>query len=159
MQDEDQDTTDLMKCVAAIEEKEAGEKIQGQYDIVILGGLAGRLDQTIHTLSYLHKLRKKRERVFVVTDDNVGWVLDAGEHTLEIDHELLGLTCGLLPVGIDSTYLTTSGLRWNLDNSLSSFDGLVSTSNHLVPGEKVVYIKTTRPIWWTVELRRSGLIL
>jgi thiamine pyrophosphokinase len=46
-----------------------------QYDLVILGGLAGRLDQTIHTLSYLHKLRKIRRRVFAVTDDNVGWVL------------------------------------------------------------------------------------
>jgi len=36
---------------------------------------------------------------------------------------------------------------------LSSFDGLVSTSNHLVSGEKLVWIKTTRPIWWTAELR------
>jgi thiamine pyrophosphokinase len=36
--------------------------------------------------------------------------------------------------------------------SESSFDGLVSTSNHLVPGQNV-WIKTTKPIWWTVELR------
>lgn len=48
-----------------------------QYEIVILGGLAGRLDQTIHTLSYLHKLRKVRDRVYAVTDDNLGWVLDS----------------------------------------------------------------------------------
>ena len=48
-----------------------------QYEIIILGGLTGRLDQTIHTLSYLHKLRKDRNRVFAVTDDNVGWVLDS----------------------------------------------------------------------------------
>ncbi|KAG6861035.1 hypothetical protein C0995_004738 [Termitomyces sp. Mi166 len=74
--DADQDSTDLMKCVSAIEEKESG-RLDVEYDIVILGGLAGRLDQTIHTLSYLHKLRKTRKRVFVVTDDNVGWVLDA----------------------------------------------------------------------------------
>jgi thiamine pyrophosphokinase len=48
-----------------------------QYDLIILGGLSGRLDQTISTLSYLHKLRKTRNRVFVITDDSVGWVLDA----------------------------------------------------------------------------------
>lgn len=48
-----------------------------QYEIVILGGLTGRLDQTIHTLSYLYKLRKTRERVFTVTDDNVAWILDS----------------------------------------------------------------------------------
>lgn len=101
-----------------------------QYEIVILGGLAGRLDQTIHTLSYLHKLRKVRDRVYAVTDDNVGWVLDSvrpvfrgklashcfiqGEHHIEIDHSVLGVTCGLLPVGIDSTVLSTCGLKWDL---------------------------------------------
>jgi len=153
VEDEDQDSTDLMKCVAAITEKEEKEK-QGQYEIIILGGLAGRLDQTIHTLSYLHKLRKVRDRVYAVTDDNVGWVLDSGEHHIEIDHTILGTTCGLLPVGIDCTILSTSGLRWNLTNHPSSFDGLVSTSNHLVLG-KNVWVKTSKPIWWTVELRND----
>ena len=43
---------------------------------MILGGLTGRLDQTIHTLSQLHKLRKTRERVFSLTEENVAWVLD-----------------------------------------------------------------------------------
>ncbi|KAG0705648.1 thiamine pyrophosphokinase [Suillus ampliporus] len=148
--DSDQDSTDLMKCVQALEEK---ERLTGQeFEIVILGGLSGRLDQTVHTLSYLHKLRKTRKRVYVVTDDNVGWVLDEGEHLIRINHDVLGQTCGLLPVGIDSTILTTTGLRWNLDNAKSSFDGLVSTSNHLVPGQDVM-IKTSKPIWWCAELR------
>lgn len=81
-----------MKCVQTLESKERAEKgqasslsshndgenaLEGQYEIVILGGLSGRLDQTIHTLSYLHKLRKKRKRVYAVTDDNIGWVLDS----------------------------------------------------------------------------------
>ena len=35
----------------------------------------------------------------------------------------------------------------------SSFDGLVSTSNHLLPDEPVVTVRTTRPVWWTMELR------
>jgi hypothetical protein len=45
--------------------------------VVLLGGLSGRLDQTVHTMSLLHKLRKKRRRTFVVTDENVCWVLHA----------------------------------------------------------------------------------
>ncbi|KAG2355044.1 thiamine pyrophosphokinase [Suillus spraguei] len=164
--DSDQNSTDLMKCVQALEEKErlTGREVKlcfyhyqknsslEQFEIVILGGLSGRLDQTVHTLSYLHKLRKTRKRVFVVTDDNVGWVLNEGEHLIHINHDVLGQTCGLLPVGIDSTTLTTTGLRWNLDNTESSFDGLVSTSNHLVPGQDVT-IKTLKPIWWCAELR------
>lgn len=91
-----------------------------------------------------------------------------GEHIIEIDHTIFGVTCGLLPVGIESTILSTSGLRWNLSksrpciltpmlivakaNHTSSFDGLVSTSNHLVPGVDV-WVKTSKPILWTIELR------
>ncbi|PPR05751.1 hypothetical protein CVT24_006690 [Panaeolus cyanescens] len=150
VQDPSQYATDLMKCIEAVEEL---EQAQGtKYKIILLGGLSGRLDQTIHTMSYLHKLRQSRKWIFAVTEDNVGWVLDSGEHEIKIDHNLLGQTCGLLPVGIESTLLSTSGLRWNLSEHESSFDGLVSTSNHLVPGHDV-WIKTTKPIWWTVELR------
>jgi len=47
-----------------------------KHSVIILGGLSGRLDQTVHTMSYLHKLRKFRKHVFSVTDENVGWVLD-----------------------------------------------------------------------------------
>ncbi|TFK72917.1 thiamine pyrophosphokinase [Pluteus cervinus] len=152
--DHDQNSTDLMKCVAAVREVEGRESCEvSQYEIVILGGLSGRLDQTIHTLSYLHKLRHSRKRVYVVTDESIGWVLDGGEHRIRIDHQILGPTCGLLPVGIASTILTTSGLRWNLTNHESSFEGLVSTSNQLIPGEDVVFVKTSAPIWWCIELR------
>ncbi|KAJ3552087.1 hypothetical protein NM688_g4345 [Phlebia brevispora] len=144
--DRDQNSSDLMKCITALSEKERAEG--SEFDIIILGGLSGRLDQTIHTLSQLHKLRKTRERVFSLTDENVAWVLN---------EVYLGITCGLLPVGIDHTMLTTRGLEWNLTDAKSCFDGLVSTSNHLVPGEDTVYIKTTKPLLWTVELRVDSL--
>ncbi|KAJ7650346.1 thiamine pyrophosphokinase, partial [Roridomyces roridus] len=155
--DPDQDSTDLMKCVDAIREKEVQEQ-GGEYDIILLGGLSGRLDQTIHTLSYLFKLRKTRKRVFAVSDENVGWILNSGEHTIQVDHNILGPTCGLLPVGIQSTVLSTTGLRWNLADQESSFDGMVSTSNHLVPEENQVWIRTSNPIWWTAELRFDLLL-
>lgn len=99
-------------------------------------------------------------------------VVSQGEHEIKVDHSILGESCGLLPVGIDSTVLSTSGLKWNLsellpvffvetsgslkneiDDQLSSFEGLVSTSNHLVPGENIVWIKTSKAIWWTAELK------
>ena len=93
IEDHDTESTDLMKCVSALQEREKLESQVGlfplrkmafldyhdvqQYDIIILGGLSGRLDQTISTLSYLHKLRRTRNRFFAITDDSVGWVLDA----------------------------------------------------------------------------------
>ncbi|KAI0264488.1 thiamine pyrophosphokinase Thi80 [Gloeopeniophorella convolvens] len=157
VRDRDEYSTDLMKCVESLQEKEKADGVENPYDIVLLGGLSGRLDQTVHTLSYLHKIRKSGRRIFAVTDDNVGWVLDEGKHAISIDHTLLGQTCGLLPVGVDSTVLTTTGLKWNLTNAVSGFGGQISTSNHLVPGEDTVYIETSRPIWWVVELRRESL--
>ena len=83
MQDHDQDSTDLMKCFTSLSEHESAVNASTDggltvlHDVVLLGGLSGRLDQTIHTLSYLHKLRASGRQVFAVTDDNVGWVLDA----------------------------------------------------------------------------------
>ncbi|KAH8822851.1 thiamine pyrophosphokinase Thi80 [Flagelloscypha sp. PMI_526] len=152
IQDKDVNSTDLMKCMQAVD---AIDPKVGNYVaiVILLGGLTGRLDQTIHTLSYLHKLRKSGRKIYAVTDDNVAWVLDAGDHRIAVDHKMYGPTCGLLPVGILSTMLTTTGLRWNLSETESSFEGLVSTSNHLIPEEKEVWVRTTQPIWWTMELK------
>ncbi|EIN03724.1 Thiamin pyrophosphokinase [Punctularia strigosozonata HHB-11173 SS5] len=158
--DEDQYSTDLMKCVHALEEKEKSEGVQVpvvQYELILLGGLSGRLDQTVHTLHYLHKMRKSRDTVYAFTDDNVGWVLDEGDHEIHVDQTLFGPTCGLLPVGIETTTLTTRGLRWDIENWESSFDTRISTSNQFVPGQDVVRVSTTRPIWWCMEIRASGL--
>ncbi|KLO13474.1 thiamine pyrophosphokinase Thi80 [Schizopora paradoxa] len=146
--DHDQNSTDLMKCVVEVQTREAQQSEQNI--IIILGGLSGRLDQTIHTLQLLHKLRKERSDVYAVTDDNIGWVLDEGSHIIEIDHSIVGKTCGLLPVGIESTMLTTEGLQWNLTNTESSFNGMVSTSNAVVASE--VLVSTTKPIFWCIVL-------
>ncbi|KAG9047683.1 hypothetical protein FS837_001711 [Tulasnella sp. UAMH 9824] len=77
VRDPDQDATDFMKCVASVEALEVASDSPDQLDIIVLGGLSGRLDQTVHTLSYLHKLRAQRERIFAVTDDDVSWALDS----------------------------------------------------------------------------------
>jgi len=143
-----------MKCKKQIEDMETDS--QKFHEIIILGGLSGRLDQTVHTLSYLHKLRKDPHRIFTVTDDSIAWVLDEGEHNIRIDHSVLGPTCGLLPVGVGSMVLSTKGLRWNLDNAESSFDGLISTSNQFLPSEDTVWVRISRPICWTAELRPMG---
>ncbi|CAE7213194.1 unnamed protein product [Rhizoctonia solani] len=156
---DDQDSTDLMKCIAWIDRVEETQNVK--LDIIILGGLSGRLDHTVHTLSVLHKLRSTRPRIFVVSDKSVGWVLDRGHHQIELDLRLVGPTCGLLPVGIASSELTTTGLKWNLVATESSFDGLVSTSNSVLPVPDVehigrVTVETTNPIWWCVESKGAG---
>ncbi|EUC57032.1 thiamine pyrophosphokinase [Rhizoctonia solani AG-3 Rhs1AP] len=156
---EDQDSTDLMKCLAWVDGVEKAQSVK--LDVVILGGLSGRLDHTVHTLSVLHRLRNTRPRIFVVDSESVGWVLNRGHHQIELDLRFVGPTCGLLPVGVASSVLTTTGLKWNLDAAESSFGGLVSTSNSVPPvpnAEHIgrVTITTTEPIWWCVENKDRG---
>lgn len=93
-----------------------------------MGGLSGRVDQTVHVMSLLHKLRKTRPRSFILSSESLAWVLDEvspethcmrqaddqGSHVIEIEYSTMGQTCGILPVGIDSAYVKTDGLKWNL---------------------------------------------
>jgi thiamine pyrophosphokinase len=144
-----------MKCFQSVDALE--RESSTPYNILLLGGLAGRLDQTIHTMSFLHKQRGRGRTVYVLTDDNMAWLLDSGEHEIHIDEDLLGPTCGLLPVGIDSTILTTRGLQWDLKETESSFDGMVSSSNATVADR--IWISTTKPIWWNIEVKRDGPLL
>ena len=48
-----------------------------QYQLVIYGGLSGRLDQTAHTLHTLYKLRKERQWTWVVSEESLTCVLEA----------------------------------------------------------------------------------
>ncbi|ELU40999.1 thiamin pyrophosphokinase, catalytic domain-containing protein [Rhizoctonia solani AG-1 IA] len=70
---EDQDSTDLMKCIAWIANVEKSQ--DAKLDVALLGGLSGRLDHTVHTMSLLHKLRNVH-RIFAISNESVGWVLD-----------------------------------------------------------------------------------
>ncbi|CED84536.1 thiamin pyrophosphokinase [Phaffia rhodozyma] len=151
VEDPDQYSTDLMKCISSIQAHE--KAISANLDIILFGGLTGRLDQTIHTLHYLHKLRTERDKVWVVSDDEVAWCLDAGEHEIPIDHGILGPTCGILPLGVTDAVISTKGLRWDVENWETSFSTQISTSNQLVSTEPVVKITTNRPVWWNVAIQ------
>jgi thiamine pyrophosphokinase len=88
--DPSQNSTDLMKCIEEIESQElsssANEQVSpflppssnanDQIPILLIGGLSGRVDQTVHTMSLLHKIRKNRDEVYVLNGESVAWVLD-----------------------------------------------------------------------------------
>ena len=91
--------TDLQKCIQAIEDDEVSNKAK-EMALIVFGGLAGRLDQSIHTLHVLWQLApgtedlggvedpgeadqkdkrggklRKRQRTFVIGDGSVAWLL------------------------------------------------------------------------------------
>ena len=63
-----------------------------------------------------------------------------------------GPTCGLVPMGSKVDSITTSGLKWNLENSETEFGGLLSTSNHVVGDNGMITVETTQPIFFTAEV-------
>ncbi|GAA6031960.1 hypothetical protein JCM8097_003362 [Rhodosporidiobolus ruineniae] len=153
--DPDEYSTDLGKNVARLS---SHEKTTGQpHQLVVIGGLSGRLDQTVHTLHALWVLAEKegRERVWVVGRESAAMVLGRGKHHLRIDLSTFGKTCGILPLGTNEAYVTTTGLEWDLGPTAymypSSLATAVSTSNHLV--QEDVTVETDVPVVWTMEVR------
>ena len=90
--DSDQDSTDLMKCISEVEKIERlsdksvslralqrdrhAQPDPLQYSLLLMGGLSGRVDQTVHTMTILHKLRKTRPHTFVISSESLAWTLD-----------------------------------------------------------------------------------
>ncbi|KAI7901834.1 thiamine pyrophosphokinase [Cokeromyces recurvatus] len=142
----DQDSTDFMKCVALLKEK---EKESGQ-TVFATPALGGRFDQTIASINLLYMLKNEIERrVILVSDENLTMLLDKGAHQIHCQLDLEGPTCGIMPIGFPAI-ISTKGLKWNLDNVKCEFGGMVSTSNHV--DDELVEIVTDSPIIWTIEI-------
>lgn len=169
--------TDLQKTIQEVEDQEAGAGDGREHTLIIFGGLAGRLDQSVHTLHVLWQLApgtehlgsvldpdnpndrgnqlRKRQRTFAIGDGSVAWLLPKGKHVLKMARQVLGKTCGILPLGVGNSgaKVTTKGLEWNLEGDSTTLGGFLSTSNHLHDKDGVVQVETDEPVYWTVELR------
>ncbi|SCV68452.1 BQ2448_573 [Microbotryum intermedium] len=180
--DPNQYSTDLGKCVVALTEYEAtlAAKLSSssstpdeppptqtiiQHQLIIIGGLSGRLDQTIHTLHALTLLDQEREMTWAVGDESLACVLGQGTHEISTNLKYFGDTCGILPVG-EPAKVTTSGLKWDLTPTTSdetqvfavayptSIAAGVSSSNHLP--QETITVTTDVPVVWTVEVRSTS---
>ncbi|KAJ1022452.1 hypothetical protein NDA16_003441 [Ustilago loliicola] len=172
--------TDLQKTIQEIEHQEDSAADGVEHTVIIFGGLAGRLDQSVHTLHVLWQLApgtkdlggvvdpeasneggnrlRKRHRTFAIGDGSVAWLLPKGKHLLKMARQVMGKTCGILPLGVgdEGAKVTTKGLEWNLEGDSTTLGGFLSTSNHLYDKEGVVEVENDEPVYWTVELRPDG---
>lgn len=169
--------TDLQKTIQEVEDQEAASGDGDEHTLIIFGGLAGRLDQSVHTLHVLWQLApgteqlgsvldpdglnergsrlKKRQRTFAIGDGSVAWLLPKGKHVLKMSRQVMGKTCGILPLGVGNSgaNVSTKGLEWNLERDSTTLGGFLSTSNHLADEQGVVEVENDEPVYWTVELR------
>lgn len=105
----------------------------------------------IHALYVSQQGPGQGRKMFLVSDENVTFLLAAGANVLRVPRTALGPCCGIIPVGGAAT-VSTRGLEWDLDGVETRFGGLVSTSNHTVAD--VVSVHSTAPILFTIEFCR-----
>ena len=139
--------TDFMKSVDLIDEQ-FGEPI----DIVALGAMGGRVDQSFHSIQHLYLSAEKQQTVYLLSDQSITFLLPKGKSLIRTPLKHLGKTCGIIPVG-GTAVITTDGLEWDVENWETRFGGQVSTSNHVLKHE--ITIHTNEQIIFTIELRST----
>ncbi|RKP17713.1 thiamine pyrophosphokinase, partial [Rozella allomycis CSF55] len=135
-----QDTTDLTKCLKYL------EKIPLSNSVFVFGAFGGRVDQS---LSSIHSsLLFNHKRIYLMNKECLSTVLQPGNSSIIINEKHEGPICGVLPIVQSKTVVSTTGLKWNLDNANLSYGSLISSSNKAV--DTVVTITTNQPVLWTI---------
>ncbi|KAA3471405.1 thiamine pyrophosphokinase 1-like isoform X2 [Gossypium australe] len=146
----DQDTTDLHKCITYIRDF-APDANKSSLCILVAGALGGRYDHEMGNLNVLYCFSSLR--IVLLSDDSLIYLLPrTHHHEIHIQTSVEGPHCGLIPVGAPSRSTTTTGLRWNLNNTEMRFGGLISSSN-IVVGEKVT-VQSDTDLLWTISIKK-----
>jgi len=151
--DSDQYSTDFGKAVSWIRSNHGPNT-----DIVALGGLGGRVDQGLSQVHHLYLFQPGPDyaqgKLYLVSGQSLTFLLKPGRHSIRVREggdDVFGKHVGILPIG-GTSYITTKGLEWDVENWETKFGGHVSTSNHVLPETEVVEIETTSTVLFTIAL-------
>jgi len=119
---------------------------------IVMGGLDGRFDQQMDVISTAFAHPEKQ--FLIMGNESFLYILQPGLHRIDIDREIMGEHCGLIPLGSPCRVHTT-GLKWNLDESRPLFfGGLISSSNTYVSPDNFtqITVQTDNPLVFTANL-------
>ncbi|PSN70604.1 thiamine pyrophosphokinase-like protein 1 [Corynespora cassiicola Philippines] len=148
-QDHDQYSTDFGKAMQKISSSRPSSLPR---DILVLGTLAGRVDQGLGLLHEMirEETRDPRLRLWLFSESNVSFILTHAQNAIRglMSKGLFTENVGLIPVYGPAT-ITTSGLEWDVAEWDTQMGHQVSTSNHVRADD--VHVQTNAPILFTIE--------
>lgn len=148
-QNPDQYSTDVGKTMDKIS---ANTPSDSQRDVLILGTLAGRVDQGLGLLGEMlrESMKHPQLRLWLVSESSLSFILAKGHNVIGrlLSCGLFTENVGLLPVWGPAN-ITTKGLEWDIEDWHTHMGGQVSTSNHVKADE--VHVHTDAPILFTIE--------
>jgi thiamine pyrophosphokinase len=112
----------------------------------------------METLFHATAILPQDAQLFMMSSTSMTWLLPSGSHKIDcnpkssLDQDLKVRYCSLIPIGSPCT-VTTSGLKWDLNNDTLAFGRLVSTSNeiHEANETKQVTVANSVPIVFSME--------
>ncbi|XP_071846940.1 thiamine pyrophosphokinase 1-like isoform X2 [Apostichopus japonicus] len=148
----DQDKTDFRKCLEIVADQVKNEKVDF---VVAFGAFGGRLDHVLSNINTLFEAPSIiKYPLYLIGDYNISFLLMPGHHTIDISSGLEGSTCGLFPLGGKCEGITTTGLKWNLNQDQMEFGGLISSCNTYEKDATEVTVENNSPILWTMDIAK-----
>jgi len=155
---EDQDSTDFDKATRYVCVENPG------INIIVFGGLGGRVDQGLSTLHHLFSIHLHQRDVvgpmYLLSDESFSFVLTPGCHEIQVREEederrsgdIFDKYVGIVPLRATSI-ITTQGLEWDITDWRTTFGEIITTSNHVLPQTSTVIVKTTNYVLFTIALK------
>ncbi|KAE8900604.1 hypothetical protein PF005_g1787 [Phytophthora fragariae] len=160
LQDPDQDTNDLDKCLQLIHELQEQhcktEDSTDRFSVMIFGAMGGRFDQEMQNMNALFRWKDKFQQMVLLSSETTARLLaPCVRHVITPNFHFETRTCGLIPLAGTCKETTTSGLKWNLSPGMETgFGGLISSSNHVDDASDQVEVLASHPLIWTTELKQ-----
>jgi thiamine pyrophosphokinase len=126
---------------------------------VVYGAFGGRFDQEMASLQALYKWSDtfRPANLWLYDEHTCACLLrpDSVENVVSMCPAVENLkSVGLIPLGRRCDEVTTSGLRWNLDESAMEFGGLVSTSNEMTSSS--LSVQATHHLVFTAGIKSGA---
>ncbi|CAD0110434.1 unnamed protein product [Aureobasidium uvarum] len=152
-EDPDQYSTDFGKAIKQVLREQPWQK-----NFLVLGTIAGRVDQGIGLLSEIHREQHSKEhpdiRFWLFSESSISFTLSPGATTIHtpLAERVITPNIGILPI-FGPAHISTNGLEWDVEDWHTQMGGQVSTSNHIVKDQ--ITISTDAEVLFTVERRKS----